>query len=52
MPWPEDYKARTRARIVATAAMALRAHGLAGAGVADIMAGAGLTHGGLPRSSR
>ncbi len=47
MPWPEDYKTRTRARIVAAAAAALRAKGVSGAGVADIMAGAGLTHGGF-----
>lgn len=47
MPWPRDYKARTHARIVATAAAALRAKGVSGAGVADIMAGAGLTHGGF-----
>jgi hypothetical protein len=42
---------RTRARIVATAAAALRAHGLTGVGVADIMARAGLTHGGSTRTS-
>ena len=47
MPWPKDRKARTRARIVATAASAVRAKGVAGVGVADIMAGAGLTHGGF-----
>ncbi len=47
MPWPEDYKSRTRSRIVATAAAALRAKGMSGVGVADIMAGAGLTHGGF-----
>src|SRR5262245_57190483 len=47
MPWPKDYKVRTRARIVATAAAALRANGVSGVGVADTMARAGLTHGGF-----
>src|SRR5262245_37123676 len=47
MPWPRDYKVRTRARIVATAAAALRANGVTGIGVADTMARAGLTHGGF-----
>src|SRR5262245_55566300 len=47
MPWPRDYKVRTRARIVATAAAALRANGVTGVGVADTMARAGLTHGGF-----
>jgi TetR/AcrR family transcriptional regulator, transcriptional repressor for nem operon len=47
MPWPRDYKVRTRARIVATAAAVLRANGVTGVGVADTMARAGLTHGGF-----
>ncbi|MCI0348288.1 MAG: TetR/AcrR family transcriptional regulator [Acidobacteriales bacterium] len=47
MPWPNDYKSETRARIVAAAAAALRVKGVSGVGVADIMAGAGLTHGGF-----
>src|SRR5215475_4596558 len=45
MPWPRDYKVRTRARIVATAAAAMRANGVSGVGVADTMSKAGLTHG-------
>lgn len=40
-------KAQTHARIVRMAARAIRRHGYAGAGVADIMKDAGLTHGGF-----
>ncbi len=47
MPWPKDHKSRARARIVAAAAAALRAKGVSGVGVADVMASAGLTHGGF-----
>jgi TetR/AcrR family transcriptional regulator, transcriptional repressor for nem operon len=47
MPWPRDYKLRTRARIVATAAAVLRVNGVNEVGVADTMARAGLTHGGF-----
>ncbi len=47
MPWPKDYKSQTHARIIATAAAALRAKGVSGVGVADVMASAGLTHGGF-----
>lgn len=47
MPWPNDRKAQTRARIIDAAAAALREKGVAGVGVADIMASAGLTHGGF-----
>lgn len=47
MPWPKDHKSRARARIVAAAAAALRAKGVSGVGVTDVMAGAGLTHGGF-----
>lgn len=47
MPWPEDHKARTRRRIVSAAAAAVRARGVSGVGVADLMAEAGLTHGGF-----
>src|SRR5262245_58504172 len=47
MPWPRDYKVRTRARIVAKAAAALRDNGVTGVGVAETMARAGLTHGGF-----
>ncbi len=41
--------AATRARIVDTAATELRRRGIAGAGLAEIMAAAGLTHGGFYR---
>src|SRR5215475_2405349 len=47
MPWPNEQKSQTRARIVAAASPALRAKGVAGVGVADVMASAGLTHGGF-----
>ncbi len=47
MRYPKDHKARTRRRIVETAARAFRAQGLDGVGVADLMAEAGLTHGGF-----
>jgi TetR/AcrR family transcriptional repressor of nem operon len=45
MPWPKDHKAKTREKIVAEASAALRAHGIDGVGVEDVMARAGLTHG-------
>ena len=41
--------AQTRQRIVETAARAFRKQGIAATGVAEIMAGAGLTHGGFYR---
>ena len=41
--------AQTRQRIVETAAKAFRKQGIAATGVAEIMAGAGLTHGGFYR---
>ncbi len=41
--------AATRARIVATAATEFRRHGIEGTGLADLMAAAGLTHGGFYR---
>jgi TetR/AcrR family transcriptional repressor of nem operon len=41
--------AETRKRIVETAAKAFRKQGIAGTGVAEIMASAGLTHGGFYR---
>jgi TetR/AcrR family transcriptional repressor of nem operon len=47
MPWPKNHKSQARARIVAAAAAALRAKGVSGVGVADVMASAGLTHGGF-----
>jgi TetR/AcrR family transcriptional repressor of nem operon len=47
MPWPEDHKARTREKIVEAAAAAFRAGGVEGVGLEDVMARAGLTHGGF-----
>lgn len=47
MPWPEDHKTRTRRKIVEVAAAAFRAGGVAGVRVEDVMASAGLTHGGF-----
>jgi TetR/AcrR family transcriptional regulator, transcriptional repressor for nem operon len=47
MPWPEDHKARTRGKIVQAAAAAFRAGGVAGVRLEDVMASAGLTHGGF-----
>jgi TetR/AcrR family transcriptional regulator, transcriptional repressor for nem operon len=47
MPWPEDHKQQTRDRIVDAAASALRANGIDGVSIAEIMAEAGLTHGGF-----
>jgi AcrR family transcriptional regulator len=40
-------KAESRERIVRAAAAAVRRHGFAGAGVAEVMGDAGLTHGGF-----
>jgi TetR/AcrR family transcriptional repressor of nem operon len=47
VPWPDDHKQQTRDRIVDAAATALRANGIDGVSIADIMAEAGLTHGGF-----
>src|SRR5262245_38661537 len=47
MPWPEDHKLRTRRKIVAAASTAFRDGGISGVRVADVMARAGLTHGGF-----
>ena len=47
MPWPKDHKARTRERIVGAAADAFRARGVADVRIEEIMAAAGLTHGGF-----
>jgi TetR/AcrR family transcriptional repressor of nem operon len=47
MPWPKEHKRNTRARIVETAAAEFRQHGIAQVGVAEVMRGAGLTHGGF-----
>jgi TetR/AcrR family transcriptional repressor of nem operon len=45
MRYPPRHKASTRRRIVAGAAAALRARGVSGVGVAELMRQAGLTHG-------
>jgi TetR/AcrR family transcriptional repressor of nem operon len=45
VPWPKDHKAKVHEKIVAHAAAALRVGGIAGLGVEDVMAQAGLTHG-------
>ena len=47
MPWPDEHKQETRDRIVDAAATALRAKGVDGVSIAEIMAEAGLTHGGF-----
>ena len=47
MPWSKDHKDTTRGRILETASSALRAKGVAGVGVAQVMQEAGLTHGGF-----
>src|SRR5262245_45697437 len=47
MPWPQDYKSRTRRQIVQAAAAAFRAGGTSRVRVEDVMARAGLTHGGF-----
>lgn len=47
MPWPEDHKVRTRGKIVQAAAAAFRAGGIAAVRLEDVMARAGLTHGGF-----
>jgi TetR/AcrR family transcriptional repressor of nem operon len=44
---PDSRKEETHERIVEVAARALRRHGYAGVGVADVMKEAGLTHGGF-----
>ena len=47
MPWPKDHKSRTRRKIVAAASTAFRADGIEHVRVEDVMARAGLTHGGF-----
>jgi TetR/AcrR family transcriptional repressor of nem operon len=47
MPWPKHHKSKTRERILKAAAAAFREHGVPGVRVEEIMAGAGLTHGGF-----
>src|SRR4051812_31456032 len=44
---PNSHKHETHDRIVEAAARAIRRHGYAGVGVADVMKEAGLTHGGF-----
>jgi TetR/AcrR family transcriptional repressor of nem operon len=45
MRYEPDYKARTRQKVLAEAAKVMRAEGLQGMGVANVMSKAGLTHG-------
>src|SRR5262245_46201427 len=45
--YSSEHKDATHERIVRYAAQQLRAHGINGIGVADLMKGAGLTHGGF-----
>lgn len=47
MRYGPDHKAQSRERILHAAARELRAKGPGGLGVADVMRGAGLTHGGF-----
>src|SRR5262245_57930083 len=47
MPWPVDHKARTRQKIVDAASAAFRGDGISAVRVQDVMARAGLTHGGF-----
>ncbi|HEV7126883.1 MAG TPA: TetR/AcrR family transcriptional regulator [Ktedonobacterales bacterium] len=47
MRYSSVHKARTRHQILTAAARALRARGISGVGIGDVMRGAGLTHGGF-----
>jgi TetR/AcrR family transcriptional repressor of nem operon len=47
MRYDDNQKERTRARVLAEAAAAIRGKGVERVGVAEVMAGAGLTHGGF-----
>ena len=47
MRYDANHKERTRARVLAEAAAAIRGKGAERVGVAEVMAGAGLTHGGF-----
>ena len=47
MRYDANHKQRTRARVLAEAAAAIRSKGADRVGVAEVMAGAGLTHGGF-----
>src|SRR5213593_3905395 len=47
MRYDDNHKERTRARVLAEAAAAIRRRGVERVGVAEVMAAAGLTHGGF-----
>ncbi len=47
MRYDDNHKERTRARVLAEAAAAIRGKGVERVGVSEVMAGAGLTHGGF-----
>src|SRR5690349_21849670 len=47
MRYDAEHKERTRRKVLSEAAGAIRQHGPAGVGVAELMAKAGLTHGGF-----
>ena len=47
MRYDHNHKERTRARVLAEAAASIRGKGIERVGVAEVMAGAGLTHGGF-----
>ena len=47
MPYPAGHRAATRARIVSSARRLFNQHGFQGVSIKQIMAGAGLTHGGF-----
>jgi TetR/AcrR family transcriptional repressor of nem operon len=47
MSWTKEHKSATRGRILEAAAAAIRAKGVAGLGVAQVMEASGLTHGGF-----
>jgi TetR/AcrR family transcriptional repressor of nem operon len=47
MRYPKDQKSSSRAKILESASVAFRKKGLAGIGIAELMATAGLTHGGF-----
>jgi len=47
VPWSEEYKQKTRERILDAAATMFREHGIEQTSVADVMKRAGLTHGGF-----
>jgi len=47
MRYDANHKERTRARVLAEAASAIKSKGVERVGVVEVMAGAGLTHGGF-----